>query len=127
MPRPITPTEQQEYDALYAETAVLAEFLEESAPGTLAAIEQAKTPRAPFRLALAGLREARSDLLVMVDFLSGEQMRALDALLRARTKVSLDALQSRRLSKLAALRSRGRINSEEQFRLVRGRLDQINR
>jgi hypothetical protein len=114
-----------EYAALYQETLALAEFFDSITPGMRAAVESAATPQRPLGRAIAGLRGARSDLLVMSASLTGEQQRQLDAHVRKRLGVPLDSLQTRRLEKLSQLREEGRITSEEQWRLIRGRLDQI--
>jgi hypothetical protein len=114
-----------EYAALYQETLALTEFFDSITPGMRAAVESAATPQRPFGRAIAGLHEARSDLLVMSASLTGEQQRQLDAHVRKRLGVPLDSLQTRRLERLSQLREKRRITTDEQWRLVRGRLDQI--
>jgi hypothetical protein len=127
--RCITQRGQEEYSALCREIAVLAEFFDTLYPGQYAEIrrrmESLQPPPVPFRQALAGLREGRSDLIMMAGLLPGEQQRRLDAHLRERLGVSLDSLQTTRMGRLSRLRQKGRITTDEQFRLVRRRLDQI--
>lgn len=72
-----------------------------------------------------GMREALADNLEDLQDYSGEQLRVLDALLQERAGVRLDGLQQRRLARLAAIRERGRISTEGQFRLVLARVDEV--
>lgn len=125
MPREITDAQREQWAAVHREVMALAQYFERHTPGVTAAAEDAREPRQPFRSALAGLREARNDLLECSEDLPGLAQRELDAHLRDRLGCSLDDLQERRLARLAKLRASGRLTTAEQYRLVAGRVEQI--
>ena len=74
----------------------------------------------------AGMRQGLHDLLTMASDLSGAQLRLVAAELRHRHGIELDSLQQRRLARLTIVRDRGRITSDEQWYLVRSRIDEIS-
>ncbi|MFL6543519.1 MAG: hypothetical protein ACJ8I9_10140, partial [Chthoniobacterales bacterium] len=80
---------------------------------------------APGRSLISGIRQGLDDLLTAASHLSGAQLRALATELRTRHGIELDSLQQRRLRRLAAIRERGHITSEDQYYLVRSRVDEI--
>lgn len=139
--RDLTPAQRTEYDELLARGRVLAEFVDELMAAEYAARSGGTAGPLPFPLAdafddsaerpgtprewLAGLREAFNDLVEMSEDLDGGAVRRLDARLRERCGVSLDALHARRLGRLERLRAKGRLATEEQYHLVRGRLEQV--
>ena len=122
MPRRPAPEQQQEFDTLWAQVRAMAEFLQ---PEWVASLEESMAGRRATRANISGLREARTDLLEMASYLPGEQLRTLDAHLQQRCSTPLDQLQTKRLSRIADLREKGRITTDEQFRLAYGRVEQI--
>ena len=125
MTKPFSEDQKQEWSAVYRQTLVLAEFMERHVPEFAESIRRADEPRRPFSSSLSGLKEARRDLLEMVADLPGTELRELDAQLGQKLGTSLDALQGKRLTKLAALREKGVLTTDSQFRLVYGRVEQI--
>jgi len=122
MPRNPTPEQQQEFDTLCAQVRAIAEFLQ---PDWVASLEESLAGRRATKADISGLREARTDLMEMASYLSGEQLRALDAHLQQQCSTPLDQLQVKRMSRIADLREKGRITTDEQFRLAYGRVEQI--
>jgi hypothetical protein len=128
MARPITPEQRAEWDQVFREARALAGALAKLEPalaGLAPAIEAAREPGHPFRQRLSGLREARNDLLEIAGDASGDMQRRLDQRLKSAIGVSLDELQTERLARLAEVREAGRITTDEQFRLVSSRVEQI--
>lgn len=129
MARPITPEQRAEWEQVFLESKALADAFAELVPsfaaGLVAAIETAREPRQPFRQRLSGLRQARNDLLEWAGYASGAEMRRLDHHLKSSIGLSLDDLQSARLARLAKIRAADRITTDEQFRLVYSRVEQI--
>ena len=125
MARPITDEQRREWAAVHREAMALAKYFDRHGLNYSATIAEATEPSHPFRARLAGLREARNDLLEMTVDLPPSELRTLDAFLRENIAVSLDELGGRRLLRLATLRGKGRLSTNEQFRLVKGRHEQI--
>lgn len=123
--KPLTDKQRQEWAAVYRETFALARFMDRYAPHISAAIRQTEEPRHPFSAYLAGLKEAKMDLLEMASELTGPELRELDQHLMQELGVSLDSLQVKRLEKITALRTKGAVTTDAQFRLVYGRHEQI--
>ncbi len=61
----------------------------------------------------------------MTSDLTGHELRELDQYLRQKLRVSLDSLQVKRLEKIVALRQKGALTTDTQFRLIYGRHEQI--
>ena len=74
---------------------------------------------------LRGMRLAEADLLAMSAAATVAERRALESLLRERSGVSLDDLMERHLAKIRRLQVRGRLTSEEQYCMVRERVEFI--
>ena len=114
---------------MFRETKALADAFAELVPSSaadlVAAIGAAREPQQPFRQRLSGLRQARNDLLEWAGHASGAEMRKLDHHLRSSAGLTLDGLQSQRLAQLATIRNSARITTDEQFRLVYSRVEQI--
>ncbi len=123
--KPLTEKQRQEWSAVYRETLALAEFMDRYVPKLSEAIRKTEEPRHPFSSYLAGLKESRKDLLEMASDLTGPELRELDQHLRQELGVSLDSLQVKRLEKIAALRQKGALTTDTQFRLIYGRHEQI--
>jgi hypothetical protein len=116
---------QQELDRLRLVLLTFAEFYRSTIPGPLVdtmieGIEQGYRAGA-----VGGMREALADELEALQDATGGQLRALDAMLQERAGVRLNDLQQRRLARLTAVRERGRITTEAQFRLVLARVDEV--
>jgi hypothetical protein len=79
------------------------------------ALEPIRTSRS-----LCGLREAARDLVEMREDLAGEQLAGLDARLARAGVPTLSLMRDRRYRSLLAALSRGRIESDDEFRLVNG-------
>ena len=125
MPRSLSPESQRELDSLYEMLRVFADFLRPILGEDVARPLDEELERAYQARALAGLREARSDMLAMAEACSAAQRRELDAMLRARAGVPLDALMARQLARIERIRARGRIARDEQYYLVKERIEQI--
>jgi len=123
--KPLTEKQRQEWSAVYRETLALAGFMDRYVPKLSESIRKAEEPRRPFSSYLAGLKESKNDLLEMAAELTGPELRELDQHLRQELGVSLDSLQVKRLEKIAALRTKGALTTDTQFRLVYGRHEQI--
>ena len=112
---------------LRAQAQALAQALEAVVPelrtlGLSAALQRERPSVRPS----AGMREALDDLLTMASDLSGAQLRTLADELRKRHGIELDSLQQRRLRRVAAIRERGGITSDDQWYLIRSRIDEIS-
>ena len=123
--KPLTDKQRQEWAAVYRETLALAGFMDRYAANISEAIRKTEEPRHPFSSYLAGLKEAKKDLLEMASDLTGSELRELDQHLTQELGVSLDSLQVKRLEKITALRTKGTLTTDAQFRLVYGRHEQI--
>jgi hypothetical protein len=123
--KPLTDRQRQEWVAVHRETLALAGFMVRYVPKLSEAIRKTAEPRHPFSSYLAGLKEARKDLLEMASDLTGHEIRELDQHLMQELGVSLDSLQVKRLEKITARRTKGALSTDAQFRLVYGRLEQI--
>jgi hypothetical protein len=100
-------------------------FLRSTESGQFMQQFEADLERTYHRGAIAGLREARNDILTMASLLPGAELRRLDAMLREHAGVSFDELDARRLARVHRLRETGRLTRDEEYRLVASRLDQI--
>ena len=94
---------------------------------SLAVLDQVGTPFSeealePIRTtsSLRGLREVARDMVEMCEGLSPDQVAALDARLAKNGLPTLSLMRDRRVRSLLAVLSRGRIQSDEEFRLVHG-------
>lgn len=123
--KPLTEKQRQEWAAVHRDTLALAGFMDRYVPKLSEAIRKTEVPRHPFSSYLAGLKEARKDLLEMASDLAGPELRELDQHLMQELGVSLDSLQVKRLEKITALRTKGALSTDAQFRLVYGRHEQI--
>jgi hypothetical protein len=108
----------------------LADALESVVPehrtlGLSAAFSRPPPAGVPSGELVAGMRQGLDDLLTMVSHLSGAQIRAVATELRSRHGIELDSLQHKRLRRIAAIRDRGHITSETQWRVIRSRIDEI--
>jgi hypothetical protein len=79
------------------------------------ALEPIRTSRS-----LRGLREAARDMVEMCVDLEGEQLAALDARLARAGLPTLSLMRDRRYRSLLTVLSRGRIESDDEFRVVSG-------
>ena len=128
MAKPITPEQRAEWEQVFREAKALADAIASvlpSAAGFPEDLEAEREPRQPFRQRLSGLRQARNDLLEWAGYAPAAALRKLDHHLKSSTGLSLDDLQSKRLAQLAKIRTAGRITTDEQFRLVYSRVEQI--
>jgi hypothetical protein len=119
---------QAEHDALRAQVLAFAGFFESVFGGDWRTARSTLAERhdgAVTRSVLEGWREARNDCLQVCRGLSGSQLRELSRYLQAECGVTLDSLQGRRLKRLADLRARGRLSTDEQCRLVETRIDEL--
>jgi hypothetical protein len=124
MPRKLSPEHQLELESLYRVLQVFAAFADGLMPD-LASAASDGLRRAYDTRDLRGLRMARGDLVAMAQAATAAQRRDLDAQLRARTGVSLDELTARDVQRVDRIRARGRVSSEEQYYLVRERVEFI--
>jgi hypothetical protein len=134
MPKAITDEQREQWSSVHKQALVLAEFFDtkRNACGTgesvqmASAIRAAAEPAHPYASRFAGLREALADLLEMASYLAAVDLRELDAHVRIRLGVGLDDLQAKRLARIAAIRAKGKITTDEQFRLLKGRHEEIS-
>lgn len=125
MPHRLSPEHQLERDSVYRVLAVIAEYLDAHIPPTSAGGLAVALQRAYEARDLRGLRMARADLVAMAHAASTAQRRALDVLLRERAGTSLDDVSERELRRIRQIRARGRVTGEEQYYLVRERVEFI--
>jgi hypothetical protein len=116
---------QAEYEALRAQVLAFAGYFDSIGSGRWWAAVAKRLEAPVTRSVVEGWREARNDCLEACRGLSGAQLRELNARLQAECGVALDSLQGRRLKRLADLRTRGRLSTDEQFRLVETRIDEL--
>ena len=125
MSKDVTSGLQTEFDALRAHALALAGYFASlGVPSYRAALERRASDR-PTRTVVEGWREARNDLLEATRALSGAQLRELNARLLSECGITLDSIQERRMKRLVDLRARGRLSTDEQYRLVESRIDQL--
>lgn len=121
---------QQEFEKLLMICRVFSEFGDREFPiENVSRVENLKRwsdLAKPTSRWLSGLREGINDDLEMAADLDGERFRRLDSELQDKCDVSLDSLMSKRLTKISAIVSRGKITTDTQFRMLLGRLDQIH-
>jgi hypothetical protein len=133
MPKAITDEQREQWSSVHKQALVLAEFfdIKGSAFGTghsrqmASAIRAAAAPAHPFASRLAGLRQALVDLLEMASYLNAGDLRELDAHVRIHLGIGLDNLQAKRLARIAVIRAKGKIATDDQFRLLKGRYEEI--
>lgn len=134
MAKAITDEQRDQWSSVHRQALALAEFFDRKAvqvssvvsrPAMASAIRVAAEPSQPFARRFAGLREALSDLLEMSSYLPTADLRELESHVRAQLGIGLDELQSKRLARIASIVTKGRISTDEQFRLLKGRHDQI--
>lgn len=125
MPRQLSPERQEELESLYRLLGVYAGFLRQELRPEHAALLEEGIEKAYRAKSLSGVRMGRDDMVAMTDALTAPQLRQLDGMLREQAGTSLDALQTRRLARIAKVRERGRIANDEQYYLVRERIEQI--
>lgn len=121
MTRRLSPTAALEFESLVRVLSVLAEELAQLAPQTsalLEAIDSVKSERN-----VRGARLVLPDLLAMTNATPVSHRRQIDTAPRTRANTSLDALNSKLLARIARVRTRGRITSEEQYYLIRERVE----
>lgn len=116
---------------LRTQALALADALEIVVPeyrtlGLGAAFRRSSPSDVSSRVLIAGMRQGLDDLLKMASQLSGAQLRTLTSELRSRHGIEFDSLQEGRLGRLAVIRERRRITSDEEWYLVRSRLDEIS-
>ncbi|MFT3897240.1 MAG: hypothetical protein QM719_06035 [Thermomonas sp.] len=120
----------REFSKLLEISRVFAEFGDREFPiGSISRVENLKNwanPAKPTSRWLSGLREGINDELEMAADFDSETFRRLDSELQDKCNVSLDSLMSKRLTKISAIVSRGKIATDAQFRMLLGRLDQIH-
>ena len=127
-----SPSEQKvcEFSELLEISRAFAEFGDREFPiESISRVENLKswaTLAKPTSRWLSGLREGINDDLEMAADLDGARFRRLDSELLEKCGVSLDSLMSKRLAKISAIVSRGKITTDAQFRMLLGRLDQIH-
>jgi hypothetical protein len=118
MPRKLSPEHQLELESLYRILSTIGEWFDGlsgmPAISLLDAMAKAYEERD-----LTGLRAARNDLLAMTSAASPSQRKQLDELLRQRAGTTLLALQDKQRARIARIRARGKVTSEEQYYLVR--------
>jgi hypothetical protein len=75
---------------------------------------------------VSGLRVVHAEFVGgMVPSCTVAQRRELDALLRAKIGVTLDSLEKRQLDRINKLRARGRISNDQQYYMIRERVEMI--
>ena len=124
MPRRLAPEKQLELDSLARVLGVIAAFSDTLMAGdarseTLAAV----VAKAYAEKNLRGLRMVQGDLLAMTAAMTAAQRRELDSQLRNRAGVSLLSLLERQRERVARLRARGKLTSEQQYYLVREHIE----
>jgi len=82
-------------------------------PFSAESLEPIRTTRS-----LRGLREAARDMVEMCEDLAADQATALDARLSREGLPTLSQMRDRRYRSLLTVLSRGRIESDDEFRLV---------
>ena len=124
MPRRLAPEKQLELDTLARVLGVVAAFSDTLMAGdarseTLAAV----VAKAYAEKNLRGLRMVQGDLIAMTAVMTTAQRRALDSKLQERAGVSLLSLLERQGQRVARLRARGELTSEQQYYLVREHIE----
>jgi hypothetical protein len=133
MPKALTDEQREQWSSVHKQALVLAEFFDIKAKplGTAESLQMASAIRAtaepahPFASRFAGVREALADLLEIASYLPAVDLRELDAHVRTHLGIGLDNLQAKRLARIATIRAKGKITTDEQFRLLKGRHEEI--
>jgi hypothetical protein len=133
MPMAITNEQREQWSSVHKQALVLAEFFDIKASAFrtdhslnwASAIRAAAEPAHPFARRFAGLRELLADLLENASYLSPADLRELDAHVRSHLGVGFDDLQVKRLARIATILAKGEITNDEQFRLLKGRHEEI--
>jgi len=121
MARKLSAEHLLELESLYRVQRVLCEFCDQFLP-PIDETFSAALSRAYAARDLRGLRMVSGDLLALVRAATPVQRRELDGRLRQQAALSLDDLSARELQRIARIRARGRITSDEQYYLVRERV-----
>ena len=116
---------QEEYGDLRAQVLAFAGYFDSIGASGGRSWLEARGEERVTRTVIEGWREARNDFLEASRGLSGAQLRELSMHLQAECGVTLDSLQGRRLKRLADLRARGELTTDEQYRLVMTRIDEL--
>lgn len=116
---------QSELHSLPCQTLAIGEYYDKLESGGSLAALKARPAEAASKGVVEGWREVGDGLMEAKIALTGAQLRDLDAHLKSRCSVTLDDLQRKRLKRLADIRARGRVTSDEQCRFVLIRLDEI--
>jgi hypothetical protein len=124
MPRRLAPEKLLELDSLARVLGVIAAYTDTLMAGparseTLAAV----VATAYAEKNLRGLRIVQGDLLAMTAAMTAAQRRELDSRLRGHAGVSLLSLLARQRERVARLRTRGKLTSEQQYYLVREHIE----
>ena len=120
MPRKLTPEQQLELDSIHRVTSTIAEWFDELAARENAPMSMSDAlQRAYDERDLRGLRMAYNDLVEITNAAMIAQRRDLDERLRTRANTSLEALSVKKTQRIARIRARGRLTSEEQYYLLR--------
>jgi hypothetical protein len=124
MPRKLSPEHQLELDSLYRVLSTIGRWFDAlsgmPAISLLDAMKKAYEERD-----LTGLRAARNDLVAMTTAASVSQRQELDQMLREQAGTTLLALYDKQRDRIARIRARGKVSSEEQYYLVREHVEFI--
>jgi hypothetical protein len=125
MPRRLSPEKQQELDDLCALLRVLVEFKRTFLEPRIGERMMEAVEGACEAGNLTGLRMVRDDMMAMLDADGSGHLRALDVLLRERLGITVDDLRARQRARIAKVRERGRITTEDQYYMIRERVEVI--
>ncbi|HEX6534623.1 MAG TPA: hypothetical protein VF041_08495 [Gemmatimonadaceae bacterium] len=128
MPRNLSPEKQQELDTLYRTLKAFMEWQPTADdPSVQAAMTEVRERLERDYAAgkFSGWREALNDFVAMAQYGTPEQKRRLDGLLRDQAGISLDDLRTKQLARISKIRERGRITGDEQYYLVKERVEEI--
>jgi hypothetical protein len=126
MARTFPPERQRELDDLYAVAKVFAGLLDAESDLAPEQSLSAALARAYEKADLRGLRMAHADFIGgFLPAFSVAQRKELDRLLRAGPGVTLDSLEARQLERIAKVRAKGQIATEQQYYMLRERVELI--
>jgi hypothetical protein len=127
MARSLKPEQQEEFDRLYRETSIIIGFLHEAGQLTdrLATKYREILEQVKSRNDLRGLRIMRKDDNEAIRDLSPTEQQRLQAILAKEVGTDLDAERRAELALIGQVVKRGQIETEEEYRLVLGRVEEI--
>jgi hypothetical protein len=127
MARSLKPEQQEEFDRLYREISIIISFLHQEGQLTnrLAMRYRETLEQVKLRNDLRGMRIMRRDDNEAIRDLSPADQQRLKAILAKEVGTDLDAERRAELALIDQVVKRGQISTEEEYRLVLGRVEEI--